>query len=290
MKNPWATQIFLDSGDPAETKEVLAMLGFLDGQTTNPSLVAKNPFIIELKNNHELTKEVIWDAYKKIIDEIHELIPIGALSAEVDASSSSTYESVIARARMIAGWFPGIYVKLPITHVGLQVAKTLVQEGVRVNMTLCFSQEQAAAVHDATKGATSDQVFISPFIGRLDDQGFSGIDIIKNIMRMYTIWGSHVQVLGASVRSLEHVVGCISAGCHAITISQAVAVSWVDFGIDQDINHYKNTEEILEKKSKESIEYKDIPEHDWEQYDINHELTEKGLQKFSDDWEQLFVK
>src|SRR3989339_217562 len=112
------TRIFLDSGDPQETKQVLSALGFLDGQTTNPSLIAKNT------------------------------------------------------------WIPNAHIKFPITASGLEAAHILTSEGMRVNMTLCFSQQQAAAVYVATRGVKKGDVFLSPFIGRLDDQGENGMNMI----------------------------------------------------------------------------------------------------------------
>jgi transaldolase len=281
------SQIFLDSGDPHETNQVIDLLGFLDGQTTNPSLIAKNPHIQELRDSGQLDNATIWEKYKIITDHIHEIIPGGAISVEVDATLATDYDSMLARARELATWFSGVYVKLPITKTGLQVAQTLVQENVNVNMTLCFSQDQAAAVHNATKGARNGQVFISPFIGRLDDQGIRGIDLIKNIVRMYGAWDSHVHVLGASIRNLNHLFGCILARAHCVTIPYSVAVLWDVYGITNDMAHYMDHQEISPLSP---IVYKDLSEQDWITYDIEHSLTKKGLEKFSSDWEQLFVK
>lgn len=281
------SQIFLDSGDPHEASQTIQLLGFLDGQTTNPSLIAKNPHIQELRDNGQLDNATIWEKYKIIANHIHEIIPGGAISVEVDATLATDYDSMLTRARELATWFSGVYVKLPITKTGLQVAQTLVQENINVNMTLCFSQDQAAAVHNATKGARNGQVFISPFIGRLDDQRMRGIDLIKNIVRMYSVWDSHVHVLGASIRNLDHLFGCILAGAHCVTIPYSVAVLWDAYGITNDMTHYMDHQEI---NSLGPIVYKDLSEQDWITYDIEHSLTQKGLEKFSSDWEQLFVR
>jgi transaldolase len=191
--NERTTKIFLDSGDPAETKEAKGLLGFLDGQTTNPSLVAKSikaiathppadglPFTGEGIEHQQLTEDALWSHYKKIALTIHELLPHGSVSAEVFSDANTTHDEMITRGLEIAGWFPGIYVKLPITHEGLLAARKLVREGINVNMTLCFTQEQAAAVHEATMGAKYGQVYVSPFIGRLDDIGFHGVFLIIN--------------------------------------------------------------------------------------------------------------
>ncbi len=277
------TDIFLDSGDPAETRHALAELGFLDGQTTNPSLVAKNPMILDLKSKGALSESDIWDKYKIVASQIHEIIPHGAISVEVYADLETDYDTMLDKAHELASWFPGIYVKLPITHNGLKAANALVAEGVNVNMTLCFSQEQAAAVHAATAGAKYGQVFVSPFIGRLDDIGIHGLDLIKNIVFMYQAWDSHVKVLGASIRNLDHFFGCINANCNIITSPKTVLDQWVAHGLNNDPINY--TAEISEKQP---IPYRELPLQDWVLYDIDHDLTKKGIEKFASDWKGLF--
>ncbi len=284
MKNPWSTKIFLDSGNPAETKEAKELLGFLDGQTTNPSLVAKNPHIQELKASGSLNDQVIWDEYKKVALSIHETLPNGFISAEVFSDANTTHEEMITKGHELAGWFPGIFVKLPTTHEGLLAARALTSEGINVNMTLCFSQEQAAAIHEATAGATS-QVYVSPFIGRLDDIGFHGIDLIRNILMMYRAWGSHVQVLGASIRGLEHLFECIIAGTDIVTIPVTVVKLWAAYGIEKNPSEYP-----LEISERAPIKYIDMPKQDWVLYNIRHELTDKGVEKFASDWNELFTQ
>lgn len=284
MKNPWTTKIFLDSGDAAETKEALGLLGFLDGQTTNPSLVAKNPHIQELKESGSLSEELIWGEYKKVALAIHEILPNGSISAEVFSDANTTSEEMINKGHELASWFPGIFVKLPITHEGLIAARQLGGEGINVNMTLCFSQEQAAAVHEATLGTTG-QVYVSPFIGRLDDIGIHGMDLIKNILMMYRAWGSHVQVLGASIRGLEHLFECMNSGIDIVTIPVSAAKLWAAYGVEKNPSDYP-----LEISERMPIHYVDMPKQDWVLYTIRHELTDKGLAKFAEDWNALFTK
>ena len=279
------TKIFLDSGNPQEAKEAKDLLGFLDGQTTNPSLVAKNPHIQELKAKGMLDDQVIWDEYKKVALAIHEVLPNGSISAEVFSSAETSHDEMIAKGLELAGWFPGIFVKLPVTHEGLIAARQLVSEGINVNMTLCFSQEQAAAVHEATLGARPGQVYISPFIGRLDDNGYHGIDLIKNILMMYRSWESHVMVLGASIRGLEHLFECFNAGVDIVTVPLAVLKLWSAYGVDKNPKDY-----ILEISERRPIAYIDMPKQDWVLYNIKHELTDKGLEKFVSDWQELFTK
>lgn len=276
------TRIFLDSGDPHDTRSTLERLGFLDGQTTNPSLVARNPHIQELRDSGSLDGDVIWDKYREVALEIREVIPEGAISVEVYADLDTDYETMLAKGRELASWFAGIYVKLPVTAAGLRAARTLVDEGVNVNMTLCFSQEQAAAVHAATLGARYGQVFVSPFIGRLDDIGIHGLDLVRNIVLMYGRWDSHVMVLGASIRNLDHLFGCMRAGAHIVTVPVSVMDLWRSHGINNDPATYSSG--ISELRP---IPYQDLPVQDWKLYAIDHELTRKGIEKFAADWKGL---
>src|SRR3989344_1099900 len=202
------TKIFLDSGDPGETRKALEVLGFLDGQTTNPSLIAKNPETAGKK----FSQSEIFDFYEKVVQEIFRLIPEGSVSIEVYADSSTSSEDMLKQGRDFFLWLPpspnsnagGAHIKYPTTAEGLLAAERSIKEGLRVNMTLCFTQEQAAAVYAATRGAKKGQVFVSPFVGRLDDRGQDGMDLIANIMRMYEQGDGHVEVLTASVRSVGH--------------------------------------------------------------------------------------
>ncbi len=273
------TKLFLDSGNPKETEEALSILGFLDGQTTNPSLVAKNPHILELMEKKELNDILIWEKYKEVANEIQKVIPTGAISVEVFADNTTSYETMLAKGRELASWFPGIYVKLPITEIGLRTANTLAAEGTNINMTLCFTQEQAAAVHAATKGAKHGQVFVSPFIGRLDDIGLEGFDVVQNIKKMYQEWGSHVLVLGASVRNLAHVKKCRDGNINIITAPLSVYKEWA---ADPELAA------VVMPEEKSPIEYKELPEKEWTSYDIHHDLTDKGIEKFAYDWKKLF--
>ncbi len=283
MKPAYLTsKIFLDSGDPAETREALRALGFLDGQTTNPSLIAKNPHISELKASGALTDALVWDAYRSIAEQIHETIPNGSVSAEVYADMATPADEMITKGRELAAWFPGIFVKLPITRAGLEAAEVLSGEGININMTLCFTQEQAAAVHAATRNARG-QVYVSPFIGRLDDRGEHGIDVVKNIIMMYRAWGSRVQVLAASIRGLEHLFASMIAGADIITAPIAVLQDWShQYGIQKDPSLYP-----FSVSDKKAIPFRELPDQDWVLYDIDHELTRKGIEKFATDWKSL---
>jgi transaldolase len=284
MQRPFSTNIFLDSGNPDETRQTLDMLGFLDGQTTNPSLVAKNPAVQALKEKDgKLSTEDLLKEYKKIIQDINVTIPDSAISIEVYADATTTAENMIEQAHELMTWLPAPYIKLPITHEGLCAAHELVKEGIRINMTLCFSQEQALAVHYATLGAQPGQVFISPFVGRLDDKGICGVSVVANISQHYRERNSHVRVLAASIRSTDHIYACLKDNIDIMTIPFSVIQSWVSTGIlpPAEFNYSCDVYNL------QKVPYQEYVIEDWTQFDIHHELTDVGVQKFAHDWNDV---
>src|SRR5215471_16903448 len=195
------TGILLDGGDPDESRRVNQLLGFLDGQTTNPSLIAKNAGIQRLITAGGLSSQQQKDEYKKIVQAISPLVGSAGVSIEVFADMNTSADEMLEQGEEMYSWIGNAYIKYPCTHQGLIAAELSVRKQMRINMTLCFSQEQAAAVYVATKGA-SNPVFVSPFIGRLDDHGEAGMDLVRNIKTMFRDSDGHVLVLAASIRSV----------------------------------------------------------------------------------------
>src|SRR5207237_10208645 len=170
------TKILLDGGDPNETLRIKSLLGFLDGQTTNPTYVSKNPEVQRrIASGHKLSWEEQKQEYKQIVSKISPLVGSAGVSIEVFADFDTSAEQMLAQGEEMFSWIPNAYIKYPCTREGLRAAGESVRRGIRVNVTLCFSQEQAAAVYAVTKGA-SEPVYVSPFLGRLDDRGENGID------------------------------------------------------------------------------------------------------------------
>src|SRR5512138_3298823 len=177
--NGFRTRVFLDGGDPGETRAVLAQLGFLDGQTTNPTLISRNPAARKLlEPGVKFTPAEALGFYRDVVREIAGLLPDGSVSIEVYADGQTGADAMLRQGREMFSWVPNAHVKFPVTRQGLTAAHEAAAAGLRVNMTLCFSQEQAAAVYGATRGAAKGRVLVSPFIGRLDDRGENGIDLI----------------------------------------------------------------------------------------------------------------
>lgn len=281
------TKIFLDSGDPDETKKIIKMLGFLDGQTTNPTLIAKNPKVVSrIKNGKKFTKGEIYTFYKKIVQDISRLIPHGSVSVEVYADFNTPSSRMLKEAREMNSWIKNAHIKLPIIKEGLVAAHRATKEGMRVNMTLCFNQEQASAVYYATKGAIKGSVFISPFIGRLDDIGQDGLSLISNILKSYKKNSDpHVEVLAASVRNLNHFMSSLSIGCDIITAPFSVLSEWAKIGspVPGGSYRYKNGLKKIFYDDKFSLA------KDWRKFSLEHELTKKGVERFCSDWNTLIA-
>ena len=187
-------QIFLDTANLAQIREGIA-LGVLDGVTTNPSLIAKE-----------------GRPFRPLVEEICRLVE-GPVSLEVVATDE---EGMIKEGKELVKIAPNVVVKCPMTKDGLRAVKRLSGEGIKINQTLVFSPAQALL--SAKAGAT----YVSPFIGRLDDVGHVGMDIIRAIMSIYANYGFETQVLTASIRHPIHVVEAAMAGAHIATMPFAV--------------------------------------------------------------------
>lgn len=283
------TKVFLDSGDPTKTREIIDTLGFLDGQTTNPSLFAKSPKIQQqIKSGKKFTKEEVYDAYKKIVQDIRTELPEGSISIEVYADTDTTAEEMIDWGRKMNTWIAGAHIKLPTITNGLAAAETLTMEGINVNMTLVFSEEQAAAVYAATKHReTGTSVILSPFIGRLDDIGQNGVALVKNILQTYNEKADlHIDVLAASIRSAEHLKAVINLGVDIVTVPYDILVK---SGDEQNENEQRDV--AYDSGQLENMPYQDINLNGhWRDYAIQHDLTNEGLKKFAADWDALLKK
>lgn len=215
-------KFFVDTGDINEISQ-LVETGMLDGVTTNPSLVASS-----------------GKDFKALVREICAMVP-GPVSAEVLATDTPT---MLKEAEVLRSIADNVCIKVPLTVEGLKACKTLAAEGTMVNVTLCFSAVQALLA--AKAGAT----YISPFMGRLDDVGESGINLIQDILSLYANYPEFkTQVLAASIRSPNHVLETALAGAYVATVPPKIL---------------------------------------WQLY--NHPLTDKGLAAFLKDWEKTGQK
>jgi len=291
LTNRPKTKILVDGGDPEETLRIKSLIGFVDGQTTNPSLIAKNPEIQRhLASGHQLSEQEEKDAYKKIVQSISPLVGDAGVSIEVFADLDSRAEEMFVQGQEMFTWIPNAYVKYPCTHEGLRAAEMSVQKSIRGNMTLCFSQEQAAAVYAATRGSR-EPVYVSPFVGRLDDQGENGMDLVRNIKKMYERSDGHVHVLAASIRAINHLLYSFALGAELATVPSKVLREWAAAGFpvpDKDFL-YKGVD--AKGKALKPIAYKELDlDQPWENFDLAHELTTKGIQKFVADYQSTLKR
>ncbi len=189
-------KIFLDTADPSEIRRA-AEAGLIDGVTTNPSLLAK------VAGGRDP---------KDIFLEIAQTVD-GPVSAEVVATDA---ETMVEEGRRLAALHENIVIKVPLTEDGLRACRTFRQEGIRVNVTLCFSPIQAVLA--AKAGAT----YISPFIGRIDDIAGDGMELIAQIRQIYDNYGIETEILAASIRHPQHVVQSLLIGADCATLPSSV--------------------------------------------------------------------
>ena len=193
-------RIFLDTANIDQIRQA-AKLGIISGVTTNPSL---------------MSKEAPSD-YQAAIKEICSVIP-GPVSAEVVVEEA---KSMIEQARQISTWAPNIAVKIPATTAGLEVTSALARDDIKVNFTLCFSLNQALL------GALAGATYVSPFVGRLDDIGHDGMQLVKDIVDVFKYYELPTQVIAASIRHPQHCVAAAKAGAHIATIPYNVLIQMI---------------------------------------------------------------
>ncbi len=187
-------KFFVDTAEIKDIKE-LYETGLLDGVTTNPSLIAKS-----------------GRDFKEVIKEICSIVP-GPVSAEV---ASLEYDGMVAEGEHLAKIADNVVIKLPLTMNGLKATKHFFDKGIKTNVTLCFSANQALLA--AKVGAT----YISPFLGRLDDINLDGVELIENIRQIYDNYAFDTQILSASIRTPNHITQVALAGSDVATIPPAV--------------------------------------------------------------------
>ena len=280
------SKILVDGGDPNETLRIKNLIGFVDGQTTNPSLVSKNPDVQQLiASGHKLTGEEAKNEYKKIVQKISPLVGSAGVSIEVFADVGTSAEEMLIQAEEMFSWVPNAYVKYPCTHEGLRAAELSIGKGIRINMTLCFSQEQAAAVYSATKGS-KEPVYVSPFVGRLDDQGEDGVELVRNIKEMYERSDGHVHVLAASLRSVDHLLCSFATGAELVTAPAKVLEEWAARDMPLPDQNFSYQGRDPSGQPLKHIRYKELDLNlTWRHFGIEHELTTKGIQKFVADYQ-----
>ena len=213
-------KLFIDTANVDEIKEI-NQWGVICGVTTNPSLIAKEGKV-----------------FKEVVKEITEIVD-GPISAEV---ISLEKEGMLKEARELAKIHPNIIIKIPMTREGLKAVSVLHGEGIKTNVTLIFSANQALLA--ARAGAT----YVSPFVGRLDDIGNLGMDIIEDIVQIFDLHGIDTEIISASIRHPIHVLESAKAGAHIATIPYKIFLQMLDhpltnIGIDKFLKDWSSLKE-----------------------------------------------
>ena len=214
-------RIFLDTANIDEIKKG-ARLGIVSGVTTNPTLVSKEGL----------------NDYKAVVKEICSIIP-GPVSAEVVVEGT---QAMLEQAREIATWAPNVVIKIPSTIDGLEVISALARDNIKVNMTLCFSLNQALL------GALAGAAYVSPFVGRLDDVGHDGMQLVKDMVEVFRYYHLKTEVLAASIRHPLHCVVAAKAGAHIATMPFKVLMQMMkhpltDVGNAQFLSDWKSVQQ-----------------------------------------------
>ena len=290
------TKFILDSGNPQEYREISHLAeqhgGMIWGSTTNPTLVAKQ------LSGKKLTIEQAFGLQKELVLEILEIVP-GAVSAEVYAKAETKAEEMIEQGRDIASWHERVVVKLPTTLEGFKARTALREEDILTNNTLVFSQQQIFAIclHEkivlGSKPASPKAYpsFISPFVGRLDDTGENGMDLVENGMKVKALFPTvSLWMLEASVRSTEHITKGMELGTELITApAKAYQEYFEHTGAPAEAKELKSvpfwepSEELLAIDTMDNF-MKAITDGT---LDITHPLTEKGIVRFAEDWKAI---
>ena len=210
-------RIFLDTANIDEIREA-ASLGIISGVTTNPSLVSK-----------EATTD-----YETVVKTICSIVS-GSVSAEVLAEDA---DSMIEEARVKASWAPNVTIKIPVTADGLKATSVLSKEKVDINMTLCFS------VNQAILATLAGAAYVSPFVGRLDDVGHDGMQLVKDIVDIYNHYEFNTKVIAASIRHPLQCVTAAKAGAHIATVPYNVLMQMIrhpltDVGIERFLSDWR---------------------------------------------------
>jgi len=213
-------RIFLDTAKIEEVKQA-SRLGVISGVTTNPTLMARAGAT----------------DYEATIKEIASIIP-GPISTEVVVEG---VEPMLQQAREMAAWASNVVIKIPVNTDGLEVTSILAKENIKVNMTLCFS------VNQALLAARSGAAYISPFVGRLDDIGQDGMQLVEDILHIYDNYPDiNTEVIAASIRHPEHCLRAAVTGAHIATVPYDVLIKMIqhpmtDAGISRFLEDWKNT-------------------------------------------------
>ncbi len=297
------TKLILDSGNPDEYRKIKDLAEkrgeTLWGATTNPSLIAKNLM------GKKVTRDEADRLHRQFVEEILSIVP-GAVSAEVYADKNTTGEQMANQGQEIMKWHERIVVKIPTTIEGFKARTILRKKGIPTNNTLVFSQEQvfAIALHEEIMqkefGVEKSTwlPFISPFVGRLDDTGVNGMDLVTRGIEVKKLVSVETWMLEASVRTVEHMKLGIDAQTELITAPAKIYIAWFELSDEQRSSLSADYTKALSPiapwtPSDELLSISTIADFtdaiDSNKLNIQHELTDKGIDTFATDWNSAII-
>lgn len=292
------TKFLLDSGDPDEYRKIAVIAknnnSEIWGSTTNPSLIAK-----KLNTDKKYTRDEAFQLQKQIVLEIVQIVP-GAVSTEVYADQNTKAPDMIEQGEEIATWHDRVVVKLPTTKEGFNARTELRKLGITTNNTLVFSQEQIFAIclHEQIvkrQFGPFEEVFppfISPFVGRLDDIGQNGMDLVKNGMKIKSLFPEvTLWMLEASVRSNDHIKDGLKLNTELLTAPYKAFEQWFTQPSGSTSNssnlspipYWQPPQQLLNINTLDEFNHA-ISDGT---LDITHPLTDKGVIKFAEDWHAI---
>ena len=300
-----STKFILDSGDVKEYRDIAGLAAEkgsqLWGSTTNPSLIAKAAG--EILEGNKLSMDEAFEMQRKIVAEILTIVP-GAVSAEVYADRTTSAEDMIRQGKEIARWDARVVVKLPTTIEGFKARTALRQESILTNNTLVFSPEQIYAIclHEEIvqrefEPQSKWPPFISPFVGRIDDQEFDGMDLVKQGMKLKKIFNTPLWMLEASVRTIDDVKRGIEVKSELITAPAKVYQEWFSLSEEERTSISElSDEEVLNALPVWDPPVEFLTTSSMDDFyrliesgtlNVNHPLTDKGIDRFVADWQAI---
>ncbi|MFH1833265.1 MAG: transaldolase family protein [Candidatus Levyibacteriota bacterium] len=303
-------KFLLDSGNPDEFREISKLAkknkSEIWGATTNPTLIAKSAS--RRIADKKISQKKAFELQKQIVLEILNIVP-GAVSAEVYADEKTKASEMIKQGKEIAKWHKRVVVKLPTTIEGFKARTELRKNGILINNTLVFSQQQVFAIclHEQIMQRQFGplplqingwQCFISPFVGRLDDIGKNGMQLIENSMKMKNEFGFDLWLLPASLsRHVEYIKRCIELNAELLTAPAKTLIEWLSLSKTKQkklnskayaktltpIKYWEPSDELLEIETINEF-MKALKSN---KLNIRHDLTDKGIIRFTNDWKSI---
>lgn len=276
--------IFIERADTYEAREILGLLGFLDGIFLSPHILAKGiATATALDRGDRPGLGEFFDHYRSTIKSMADIIPAGWVIVQLYFDASAKHEDVILQAEAFAKDIPNVLLGLPINMLGLEAAERLVRKKMNICMLFCTTQAQAAAVYAATRGARRGQVFLSCNPGLLEKEGRDGSSLVQNILTLYHGGDGHVAVCASGMRTIEDIMHMITLGPEAISAPAELLKEWFEKGM-----HMPDEMFARDAQGKKSLPYLELDlTKDWREFDLASDISVLEAQNLVQEWKEL---